>query len=50
MRYTRTGLILQGHDYPALVEFCARVLELPVMFALDDEQSVLDGLGAGSAV
>ncbi len=49
MRYTRTGLILQGHDYPALVDFYTRVLELPVMFALDDEHSVLTCLDMGGA-
>ena len=42
-------MILQGHDYPALVDFFTRVLALPVMFALDDEHSVLTCLDMGGA-
>jgi lactoylglutathione lyase len=43
MRYTRHGLVLPVADYAGCVAFYRDVLELPVLFALDQPDSVLTG-------
>lgn len=41
MQYIRTGLILCAENYDECVEFYSIVLELPILYALDNEHSKL---------
>ena len=41
MRFRRTGIILFTENYDKCVDFYARKLALPVLFALDDQQAKL---------
>lgn len=41
MKFSRTGVILFTEHYQACVAFYSKTLELPVMFALDNEHSQL---------
>ena len=41
MQYTRTGLILFTENYDQCVEFYSQLLELPIMYSLDNEHSKL---------
>jgi lactoylglutathione lyase len=49
MRYTRHGLVLPVADYAGCVAFYRDVLELPVLFALDRDDSVLTGFDLAGA-
>ena len=48
MRYERTGIILFTENYDECVAFYAQVLELTIMFTLDNEHSKLTCLDMGS--
>ena len=41
MKYARTGMVLCTQHYRDCVDFYTRVLGLPVLFALDQEHSIL---------
>ena len=47
MKLTRSGIILCTERYEACVDFYRRVLELPDLFSLDDEHSMLTCLDMG---
>ena len=50
MNYARTGIILHTENYAECVDFYSRVLELPILFALDNTHSKLTccDMGAGN--
>ena len=48
MRFTRTGIVLCTENYQQCVTFYTEVLELPVMFSLDNEHSQLTCCDLGS--
>lgn len=50
MQYTRTGIVLATRNYKRCVDFYSIVLELPVLFTLDDENSVLTCCDMGGDV
>ena len=48
MRYTRTGVILCTENYERCVDFYSRVLELPILYSLDNVHSKLTCCDIGS--
>ena len=48
MRYTRTGVILCTENYERCVDFYSRVLELPILYLLDNAHSKLTCCDMGS--
>lgn len=50
MQYTRTGIVLATRNYQSCVEFYSNILELPILFALDDENSNLTCCDMGGGV
>jgi len=49
MRFRRTGIILFTENYDKCVDFYARKLALPVLFALDDQYLMIETGGTAVA-
>lgn len=50
MQYARTGMVLGTHSYQRSVDFYTNILELPVLFSLDEEHSKLTCCDMGGGV